>query len=80
MSTLTASEARKNLYRLMDSVNDEHSRVIITGKRKNCVLMAEEDWFAIEETMHLLSIKGMRESIIKGMDEDIDECSEELDW
>ena len=80
MSTLTASEARSKLYRLIDEAAQSHSPIRITGKRNNAVLISEEDWAAVQETLYLLSVPGMRESIKQGMDEPVDECAEELDW
>ena len=80
MSAVTASEARANLYRLIDEVAASHDPLLITGKRENAVLLSETDWNAIQETLHLLSIPGMRESIREGMDTPVDECDEELDW
>ena len=80
MSAVTASEARANLYRLMDEVEQSHDPLLITGKRGNAVLLSETDWNAIQETLHLLSIPGMRESIGEGMDTPVDECDEDPDW
>ena len=80
MSAVTASEARANLYRLMDEVAQSHDPLLITGKRGNAVLLSETDWNAIQETLHLLSIPGMRESIGEGMDTSVHECDEDLDW
>jgi antitoxin YefM len=80
MPTITASEARANLYRLIDEAASSHQPLLISGKRNNAVLVAEEDWTAIQETLFLLSIPGMRESIREGMAMPLDECSEELDW
>lgn len=80
MKTLTATEARKGLYRLLDEVAVTSEPVQITGRRSSGVLVSEADWRAIEETLHLLSIPGMRESIREGMETPIDECVEELDW
>jgi len=80
MSAVTASEARSNLYRLIDEVAASHDPLLITGKRANAVLVAEDDWNAIQETLHLLSIPGMRESIREGMETPIDQCDKELDW
>jgi antitoxin YefM len=80
VSTLTASEARSNLYRLIDETADSHEPVVITGKRHNAVLISAEDWAAIQETMYLLSVPGMRESIRAGLAEPVGECSTELDW
>ncbi len=80
MQTLSASEARANLYRLIDDAATSHEPVVITGKRNNAVLIAEEDWSAIQETLYLLSIPGMRESIHDGMNAAVSECEKELDW
>lgn len=80
MSTLSATEARANLYRVIDETAQSHEPVLITSKRNNAVLISERDWNAIQETLHLLSISGMRESIREGMETDISEFSEELDW
>ena len=67
MSTITASEARANLYRLIDEAAESHKPIVISGKRANAVLVSEEDWSAIQETLHLLAIPGMRESIKNSM-------------
>jgi prevent-host-death family protein len=80
MATLNATEARANLYKLIDETTVNHEPVIITGKRGNAVLLAEEDWNAINETLYLLSVPGMRESIIDCMQETLDDCASELDW
>ncbi|MCB1616148.1 MAG: type II toxin-antitoxin system Phd/YefM family antitoxin [Pseudomonadales bacterium] len=80
MRTLTASEARSNLYRLMDQAAESHQPIVISGKRTNSVLVSAEDWEAIQETLYLLSVPGMRESIKKGMEEPLDNCTKELDW
>lgn len=80
MQTLTASEARANLYRLMDQAAESHQPIVIAGKRGNAVLISSEDWDAIQETLHLLSVPGMRESIKEGMAESVDSCAKELDW
>ncbi len=80
MTTLNATEARSKLYALIDETSTSHQPIVITGKRGNAILLAEEDWNAINETLHLLSIAGMRESIREGMDAKLDECSQELDW
>ena len=80
MSTLSASEARANLYRLIDEAAESHVPIRITGKRNNAVLVSEEDWASVQETMYLLSIPGMRESIRKGMATSVEECESGLDW
>lgn len=80
MSTHTASDARSNLYRLMDEVASTHEPALITGRRTNAVLVSEEDWAAIQETLFLLSVPGMRESIREGMETPVESCHEDLDW
>ncbi len=80
MTILNATEARSKLYSLIDETADTHQPIVITGKRSNAVLLSEEDWNAISETLHLMSIPGMRESIKEGMEAPVSECSEELDW
>jgi antitoxin YefM len=80
MTTITATEARKLLYKLLDDVADSHEPIQITGKRGSAVLLAEEDWRAIQETLYLLSVPGMRESIRDGMKTPLEECDEELGW
>ena len=80
MTTLSVTEARANLYKLIDDTSLNHEPVIITGKRGNPVLLAEDDWNAINETLHLLSVPGMRETILAGMQESIDGAATELDW
>ena len=80
MTILNVTEARTKLYSLIDEAADTHQPIVITGKRGNAVLVSEEDWNSISETLHLLSVPGMRESTKEGMNEPITECSKELDW
>jgi prevent-host-death family protein len=80
MPTITATEARKKLYTLVDDVAESHDPVQIVGKRNSAVLVSEEDWRAIQETLYLTSIPGMRESIREGLKTPVEECDEELDW
>ncbi|MDT8366693.1 MAG: type II toxin-antitoxin system Phd/YefM family antitoxin [bacterium] len=80
MKTISVSQARANLYKLLDEAGQSHEPLVITGKRSNAVLVAEEDWRAIQETLFLLSIPGMRESIREGLETPVEECAEELDW
>jgi prevent-host-death family protein len=75
MTTLTASEARASLYRLIDQTAESHQPVLISGKRANAVLVSEEDWSAIQETLHLLAVPGMRESIKDAMSEPLAKSS-----
>ncbi|MDZ4098167.1 MAG: type II toxin-antitoxin system Phd/YefM family antitoxin, partial [Methylophilaceae bacterium] len=76
----TASEARANLYRLIDQTAESHEPIIISGKRKNAVLISADDWSAIQETLYLLAVPGMRESIKAGMAEPLAESAKELNW
>ena len=80
MTSVTATEARKRLYALIDEVGESHQAVQITGKRGNAVLLSEDDWRAIQETLHLISIPGMRESILEGMATEIGDLSHEPGW
>lgn len=80
MANLTASEARRRLYSLLDEVSESHAPVEILGRRNSAVLVSADDWRAIQETLHLVSIPGMRESILKGMRTPVERCDEELDW
>jgi PHD/YefM family antitoxin component YafN of YafNO toxin-antitoxin module len=68
------------LYRLIDDIALSHEPIIITGKRSNAVLISEDDWRAIEETLYLLNMPGMRESIIEGMETPLEACDDEVDW
>ena len=80
MNTMNASEAREKLYRLLDDTAAAHEPVLITGPRANAVLVAEEDWNAIQETLHLLSVPGMRESILEGMATPVGDCDKDRSW
>ncbi len=80
MTILTASEARANLYRLIDQTAESHEPIFISGKRTVAVLLSEDDWKAIQETLFLLSVPGMRESIKEGMAEPREQSDTELDW
>jgi prevent-host-death family protein len=80
MTALTASEARANLYRLIDQAAESHQPIQIVGKRTSAVLVAAEDWQAIQETLHLLAVPGLRESIKEGMAEPLDQSAKDLEW
>jgi antitoxin YefM len=80
MPVLTASEARANLYRLIDQAAESHEPIVIAGKRASAVLVSTEDWQALQETMHLLSIPGMRKSIRDAMAEPLAKSSKEPGW
>ncbi len=80
MTTVSATEARKQLYKLIDDVSESHEPVQITGKRSNAVLVGEDDWRAVQETLHLVSIPGMRESILEGMATPVEDLEDQLHW
>ena len=80
MTIFTASEARANLYRLIDQTAESHEPIYISGKKTTAVLLSEEDWNAIQETLYLLSVPGLRESIKDGMAEPLNESAKGLDW
>jgi len=80
MKSLNATQARKEIYNLIDQVNLDHQPVQISGKRGNAILISEEDWSAIHETLYLTSIKGMRKSIKGGLNTSLEDCSDSLDW
>lgn len=80
MTTLTASQARARLYKLLDQAALSHEPIQITGKRANAVLVSEEDWRSIQETLYLLSVPGMRASIRKGLKEPVGKCLPGLTW
>lgn len=80
MTTVTATKARDNLYRLIDEANQSHIPIQITGKRGNAVLVSEDDWRAISDTIHLSMIPGMVESIKEGMNEAIEDCGDSIEW
>ncbi len=77
---ISASEARANLYRLIDQTSESHQPILISGKRSSAVLISADDWQAIQETLYLLAVPGMRESIKKGMAEALDKSAKELIW
>ena len=80
MTTLTATDARKQFFTLIDDVAASHSPIQIAGKRNSAVLVSEDDWRAIQETLYLESFPNMRESIIEGLKTPVQKCSTEIDW
>ena len=80
MTSLNVTEARARLYKLIDETTASHQPIVISGKRGNAVLLSESYWNAINETLSLLSVPGMGESILDGMNESMENCSTELDW
>ena len=80
MQALSASEARANLYRLIDEIVESHQPIIISGKRSSAVLLSADDWSAIQETLYLLAVPGMRDSIKAGMAEPLAKSAKSLKW
>ena len=80
MKTINAGETEKTLQELLEETAASHEPIQIVSDASNGILVSEEDWRAIQETLYLLSIPGMRESIREGMATSIEECSEELNW
>lgn len=80
MKTITATKARSNLFKLIDETAEASEPIYISGKRNNAVLLSEADWRSIQETLYLISIPNIRESIIKGMKTPVDKCSNKLTW
>jgi len=80
MKTISVTQARSTLLKLLDEASKSHEPILISGKRSNAVLISEDDWRSIEETLYLLSIPDMRESIRKGLKTPFDECSEKIEW
>jgi len=80
MTSMTATEARKRLYGLLDDVAESHEPIQIAGKRNSAVLVSEDDWRAVQETLYLSSVPGMRDAILKGLKTPVDKCAKGLDW
>ncbi len=80
MSAINATNARKNLYKLIKEVGESHEPITITGKESSAVLVSEDDWCAIQETLYLLSIPGMADSIRKGLKTPVEQCVTEIRW
>ena len=80
MTTMNVTDVRKDLYNLIDTLHSNHDALFIKGKRHNAVLVSENDWLSLQETLYLISQPKMRDSIIEGMKEPVEECKDELDW
>lgn len=80
MKTLSITEARKNIYKLVDEANETHEPVQISGKRNNAVLVSEDDWRSIQETLYPTSMPDMRQSIIDGLKTPLSETTDQLEW
>ena len=80
MRTINVTKARANLYNLLIEASESHEPIQITGKKSNAILVSEEDRHSIQETLYLLSIPGMRKSIIEGLNSDVDTDTQKLEW
>ena len=80
MTTINATKARAELYRLLEQVAESHEPIQIKGKKASAVLLSEDDWRAVQETLHLLSVPGMRESVVEGLQTPVEDCAAELEW
>ena len=80
MTTITATQARTNIYSLVDEVNESHEAIQIQGKRGSAVLISGDDWRSLQETLYLSSVTGMKKSIVKGMKTPVRKCSKKLVW
>lgn len=80
MTLINATDAQSKLYDLIDETRLSHKPVIIVGKKSKAVLISEEDWESVQETLYLLSIPNMRKSIREGLNTPVEECLKELDW
>jgi len=82
MDIFSASQARANLFKLLEQVNQDSKPRVITSRRGDGVLISKDDWDSIQETLYLQSIPAMRESITEGMNTPLSECvsEEELEW
>ncbi|NJN55180.1 MAG: type II toxin-antitoxin system Phd/YefM family antitoxin [Anaerolineae bacterium] len=78
MRALTVAEAKTKLFQLIEEVADSHDPILITGKQANRILLSEEDWQAIEETLYLLNVPEMRESIVAGLNTSLAKCDDEI--
>jgi len=78
MSIMNATTARNNFFKLIEEALTTHEPVVVTGKTGNVVILSEEDWRSIEETLYLSNITGMKEKIVKGLNTPLDECVEDI--
>jgi antitoxin YefM len=80
MKTIPVTQARSNLYKILDEAINSSEPIEISGKRGNGVLVSKEDWSAIQETLYLLSVPGMRDALIEGKNTPVDDCVEDIGW
>jgi PHD/YefM family antitoxin component YafN of YafNO toxin-antitoxin module len=80
MPVLTVNNVREKLDVILEEVQYTHEPLIIAGEKHSAVLVSEEVWRSIEETLYLTSIPGMKESIVKGKKERIEDCTTTIEW
>lgn len=80
MNRCTSADAKNNLENLIDTTSGSHQPILITGEKHNAILISESEWRGIQETLYLLTIPGMRESIKSGLQTPVEDCDQELDW
>ena len=80
MTSLSVTNARKDLFNLVDKVAKSHEPIYITGKRHSAVLISEEDWACVQETLYLASMPEVKKSIIKGLKTSVKECDTDIEW
>ena len=80
MTTMTATQARANLFKLLDLAAHSHEPIQITGRRQNSVLISEDDFRAMQETLHLLSVPGLKKSLLKAKNAPLKSYSKKRPW
>jgi prevent-host-death family protein len=78
--SISVTKARTNIFKIIDEINQNHTPIIITGKKNDAVILSLDDWNSIQETLYLVSIPNMRESIIEGLNTSVEDCDTELEW
>ena len=76
---ISVSQARTNIFKLIDETNQNHTPILITGKKNDAVLLSLDDWNSIQETLYLNSIPNLKESIVEGLNSPLSQC-EEYEW
>ena len=80
MTSISAAKLRQNIYKILNDVNENSEPITITNtKGRNAMIISEDDWKAIQETIHLNSIPGMAESIREGDETTIEDCVPEAE-
>ncbi|HYR57312.1 MAG TPA: type II toxin-antitoxin system Phd/YefM family antitoxin [Chthoniobacteraceae bacterium] len=80
MHTFSIDEARAGLAQLLAQTAASHEPVAIADANVTGVLLSEADWRSVQETLHLLAVPGMRDSIREGLAEPVERCAEEAGW